>query len=243
MERIAGKSPRRNARIAGVLYLIVFVTAGFAEGFVRNRLVVSGDGAATAAHILAHESLYRLGGAADLVNLVCDTALALIFYELLKPVSRSLSLLAAFFRLMHVGIMATATLNHFAPLVFLGDARGLGSFTAAQLQAEVLVSLRLHTLGYHICLVFFGVACLLLGYLIFKSTFLPWILGVLLAIAGLCYLANSFANFLSLPYDLFPFVAAAGLIGEGSLTVWLLVKGVNEQRWKEQASVAREWLG
>jgi len=241
MERIAGTSPRRNARIAGVLYLIVFVTAGFAEGFVRNRLVVSGDGAATAAHILAHESLYRLGGAADLVNLVCDTALALIFYELLKPVSRSLSLLAAFFRLMHVAIMATATLNHFAPLVFLEDARGLSSLTAAQLQAEVLVSLRLHTLGYHICLVFFGFACLLLGYLIFKSTFLPRILGVLLAIAGLCYLANSFANFLSLPYDLFPFVAAAGLIGEGSLTVWLLVKGVNEQRWKEQASVAREW--
>jgi hypothetical protein len=94
MNRIAEGSPRLKARIAGVLYLIIIVAASFAEFFVRGRLVIDGDATATANNILAHESLYRLGAAAVPIYLACDTAVALIFYELLKPVSRSLSLLA-----------------------------------------------------------------------------------------------------------------------------------------------------
>ena len=233
-------SPRLKARIAGAVYLIVGVTAAFAEVFVRGRLVVRGDAAATAASILAHQSLYRLGGAADLINAAGDTVLALLFYELLKPVSRSLALLAAFFRLVHVAVLATTTLNHFAPLVFLGGTDDLGAFTAQQLQAQALVSLRMHDLGYNVCLVFFGFACVLMGRLIYRSTFLPRILGVLLAIAGLGYLTNSFVHFLAPTYgpQVFRYVMVPSGIGELLLILWLLVIGVNTQRWNERAAAA-----
>ncbi len=240
-ERIAEASPRLKARIAGVLYLIAGAAGGFAEVFVRGRVVVRGDAAATAANILTHESLYRLGGAADLIGLVCDTAVALIFYELFKPVNRSLSLLAAFFRLMFVAIMAATTLNHFAPLVFLGSSR-LSVFSTAQLQAQALVSLRLHALGFNISLVFFGFTCLLLGCLIFRSTFLPHVVGVLMAITGVGYLINSFVHFLAPAFGayVFRYVLVPCGIGEFVLIIWLLVMGVNEQRWKEQATAAGE---
>jgi hypothetical protein len=236
-ERIAEASPRLKARVAGVLYLLIFVAAPFAEFFVRGRLVISGDPAATATNILAHELLFRLGFVAELITLVCDTTVALIFYDLLKPVSRSLSLLAAFFRLMLVAIMAVDSLNYFSPLVLLGGAHFLTAFKADQLQGLVLVSQSLFTHGYNISLVFFGFHCLLIGYLIYRSTFLPRIIGVLLAIGGPCYVTNSLASFLS-PGFAAPYLLIPPGLGELSLTLWLLVVGVNVQRWKEQASAA-----
>ena len=239
MERTRQASPRLKARIAGALYLIVIVTAVFAEIFVRGRLLVRGDAAVTAANILGHEFLYRLGGAADLINLACDTALALLFYELLKPVSRSLSLLAAFFRLMHVAILAVSTLGHFAPLIFLGGARDLNVFSPEQLQELALVSLRLHGQGYHITLVFFGFSSLLLGYLICRSIFLPRIFGVLLAVAGSGYLIIGFANFIAPAFrSRISLILLPSGIAELLLTLWLLVMGVNGTRWKEQAREA-----
>ena len=120
-ERIAEASPRFKAKIAGVFYLLTILTGVFAL-FLRGRLVVSGDAAATATNILAHEPLYRLSGAAILITLACDTAVALIFYDLLNPASRSISLLAAIFRLMYVTILAVSSLNYVAPLALLGTA-------------------------------------------------------------------------------------------------------------------------
>jgi Domain of unknown function (DUF4386) len=240
MERSAEASPRFKARIAGVFYLLIFVTAPFAEFFVRGKLVVYGDAAATATNILAHESLYRLGFAAELITLACDAAVALIFYELLKPVSRSLSLFAAVFRLMLVAIMAVNSLNYFAPLVLLGGAHFLTAFKADQLQALTLMSHTLYGTGYDISLVFFGFHILLIGYLIFRSGFLPRILGALLAFAGMCYLTSSFANFLAPAFGdaLGIYIIVPGAVAELLLTLWLLIKGVNVQRWQEQASAA-----
>ena len=242
-ERIAETSARVKARIAGALYLTLGIMAGFAEVYVRGRLVVRGDAAATAANILAHESLYRLGGAADLINVVCDTFLALLFYELLKPVSRSLSLLSAFFRLMHVAILAVSTLYHFAPLVLLGGGTDLTAFSTQQLQAQTLVSLRLHALGYNICLVFFGFACLILGILIFRSRFLPRSFGVLMGLAGLCYMINSFAKLVTpaFAHALFPWILLPAFPAELGLPLWLLVMGVNVYRWKQQANAIAEF--
>jgi hypothetical protein len=233
-----------KARIAGVLYLFGGSAGAFAELFVRDGVVVRGDAAATAANILAHEWLYRLGGSLDLLSLACDTALALLFYELLKPVNRSLSLLAAFFRLMHVAIMATVTLNHFAPLVFLRGAHDSSVFTVAQLQAQAAFSLRLHSVGYNISLVFFGFSCLLIGCLIFRSIFLPRIIGVLMTIAGLAYLTNSFVHLLAPAFGayVFRYVLVPCGIGELLLVLWLLAVGVNAQRWKEQAIAFNEPL-
>jgi hypothetical protein len=134
------------------------------------------------------------------------------------------------------------TLNHFAPLVLLGGAHFLTAFRTDQLQALALASLNLHGTGYSIGLVFFGFHCVLIGYLISRSAFLPRILGVLMAIAGLGYLTNSFVNLLapSLQHYLYPWVLLPGGVAELSLCLWLLVIGVNVQRWKEQASAARK---
>ncbi len=179
VERIAEASPRFKAKIAGVFYLLTFLTGGFAL-FVRGRL----------------------GFAADLIATACYIAVTLLFYDMFKPVNRSLSLLAAFVSLVGCAI-GGLNLFHLAP--------------------------------FHISpLVFFGFYCLLIGYLILRSTFLPRILGALMAFGGLgwlTFLSPPLAKYLS-PYILLP-----GILGEGVLTLWLLVVGVNEQRWKEQASV------
>jgi hypothetical protein len=242
MERIREASPRLKARLAGAFYAIIIVAAPFAEVFVRGRLVVYSDAAATAANILAHETLYRLAGATDLITFACDAAVALIFYELLRPVSKSLSLFAAFFRLLYAGIAIVNTLNHFTPLILLGDTHLLAAFKTDQLQTLALASLRMHGIGYNIGLVFFGIHLVLLGYLISRSNFLPPILGWLTAVAGLCYLTNSFVNLLSptLQHYLYPYILMPSGVAELALCLWLLVRGVNVQRWKEQAGAVQE---
>jgi uncharacterized protein DUF4386 len=180
MELIAGASPRPKARIAGVFYLLTFLTGGAAL-FLRGRL----------------------GLAAGLVAGACYIAVTLLFYYIFKPVNKSLSLLAALFSLVGCAIGALSPF-HLAPSNINN-------------------------------LVFFGFYCLLIGYLIFRSTFLPRILGALLAFSGLgwlTFLTPKLASYLS-PYNMI-----AGVLGEGALTLWLLVMGVNVQRWKKQASAA-----
>jgi uncharacterized protein DUF4386 len=236
MERIAEASPRLKARIAGVFYLLEMLTGGFAL-FVLRRLGVSGDAAATATNILAHQSLFQLGFAADLIQFACYVVVTGLFYDLFKPVNRSLSLLAAFFSLVGCTIGALSCLFYLAPLVVLGGAQYLSVFNVEQLQALALMCLKLYGQCFNISFVFFGFYCLLIGYLIFRSTFLPRILGVLMAIAGsgwLTFVSPALAMYLS------PYILAPGILGEGSLMLWLLVIGVNAERWKEQASAAGE---
>jgi hypothetical protein len=236
MEPMAEASPRLTARIAGVFYLLTTLTRMFVEIFVRNRLVVSDDAAATATNIMAHESLWRWGFAADIMAFASYIALTALLYELFKPVNRSLSLVAAFFSLVAAVVQAISSLFHLAPLFLLGGAPYLRVFTVEQLQALALVFLRLRAAAYHnIGLVFFGLYCLLVGILILRSIFLPRILGVLMVLAGLSYVL-----FLSPPLarSLQPYILVFPGVGQISLCLWLLVMGVNAQRWKEQASAA-----
>ena len=192
MERIAEASPRFKARIAGVFWLMAILTGAFAM-FARGRF----------------------GLAANLIATACYLAATVLVYDLLKPVNRNLSLLAAFFSLVGCAIGASSSLFH------------LGA------QAS--------NIGF----VFFGLHCLLVGYLILRSTFLPRTVGALMAFGGLGWLTLSFATLLSPPLarSLSPYILAPGILGELSLTVWLLVIGVNEQRWKEQASAAGASIG
>jgi len=239
MVRIAETSPRTKARIAGLLYLIVIVGGIFAEVIVRGRLVVPGDAAATAHNIVTHELLYRLGFAVEVFYCACNVPLILIFYDLFKVVSRSVASLVVLFSLVGTAVESVSLLAHFAPLVFLGGGRQLGAFTTEQLQAWSYASLQFFESGFAIALVFFGFYCFAIAYLIIRSTFFPRIIGVLLAIQGLFYLINSFSNFLAPKFaaHFFPFLAASG-VAEISLCLWLLIMGVNVQRWKEQASAA-----
>jgi hypothetical protein len=234
MERIAEASLRPRARITGVVYLLYFLTAILGEFFLRG-LVVDGDAAATATNILAHESLFRMGLATGLIATAFYIAVTARFYDLFKPVNRSLSLLAAFFSLVGCAILAFASLFQLAPLVVLGGSQYLSVFRVEQLRALALMFLELNTQAGNICVVFFGVYCLLIGYLIFRSAFLPRILGVLMALAGLgwlTFLSPPLANYLS------PYILILGFLAELSLMLWLLVMGVNVQQWKEQVSEA-----
>lgn len=226
---------KKTARVAGFLYLIIIIAGIFAEFFVRQSLITPGDATATAHNIMASEGLFRMGIAGDLIMIMCDVALALIFYVLLKPVSNSLSLLAAFFRLGQAAILGINLLNLFFVLQLLSGADYLAVFGADQLHALVLLFLNGHSLGYSIGLVLFGLSLLVLGYLVFKSGYFPRILGVLLIIAASGYLIDSFASFLLPTYDTYEAILALvvflpAFIGELSMCLWLLVKGVKVQQ-------------
>jgi uncharacterized protein DUF4386 len=235
MEHIPETSPRSQARLAGVCYLLTFVTGGLAI-FARHGLVVDGNPAATATNMLAHESLFRLGTAGDLLVVASYIAVTALFYGLFKPVSRSGSLIAAFFSLVGCAVLGVTCLFQLVPFVVLQGAQYASVFKPEQLQALAYMSLELYGQAYSIAVVFFGFYCLLIGYLILKSTFLPRLLGALMVFAGLGWL-----TYLSPPLarSLSPYILAPGILGEGSLTVWLLVKGVNASKWQEQASAGR----
>jgi hypothetical protein len=233
-EPLGQASPRPRARLTGVVYLVYFLTAVLGEFFLRG-LVVSGDAAVTANNILAHQPLFRLGLATGLIATACYIAVTALFYDLFKPVNRSLCLLAAFFSLVGCAISACASLFQLSPFVVLGGSQYLSVFQVDQVRALALIFLELNTQAANVYQVFFGVYCLLIGYLIFRSAFLPRILGVVMAFAGLgwlTFLSPPLANYLS------PYILVLGFLAELSLMLWLLVVGVNVQRWKEQASAA-----
>jgi Domain of unknown function (DUF4386) len=240
-DRTFETSPQLYARIGGVLYLIIIVLGLFGEAFVRNRLIVSGDAAATAANIRSMESLWRWGVATELVLLICAIPLTLIFFLLLRPVSREIALLTVFFNLVSIALEANITLYQLAALFPLGDATYLTAFAPQELPALASLSNRMHGYGFGFSLIFFGCVCLLLGYLIFRSGYLPKAIGVLMQIAGVSYLTNSFALILApnLADRIFPAILVPAFVGEVSLCLWLLIKGINLERWQQQTTAPR----
>jgi hypothetical protein len=233
MERTAVVSPRFQARMAGLVAWIT-TTAGF-SAIVMGNLVVNTAAATTARNILAHETLYRLAAVGDVVS-VLYIVYTLLLYNLFRPVNRNLALLGALFSLVGIAVGMLLPLFELAALVVLKEAPSLSGLNLEQVQAIALVMLKLRAQTYAISLVLFGTYNVLTGYLILRSTFLPRILGALLAIAGLGYLINSFATFVSPGFaaHLTPWILIPGG-SELLLAAWLLVVGVNERRWKEQA--------
>jgi hypothetical protein len=233
MERIAEASPRFKARMAGVFQLLEAITATSGQVLILGKLVVDGDAAATAANILGHTQLFWLGFASSLIGVVCHIVWALLMYQLLKPVNRTVSLLAAFVILVGSALQAIAALLYLAPRYILQGGGSLSSFTTQQLQALAQVFLHLNGRAFNVYLVFFGLWLLLIGYLIFKSTFLPRFLGVLVAISGVAWMMYLYPP-ITIP--LYPYIATASAIGEIPLELWLIVMAVNDQRWKEKAA-------
>jgi hypothetical protein len=237
MEGITGTSVHLKARITGALYLLTILTGIFAQGFVSERLVVSGDAAATATNILTHSDLFQLGFAVYLIEMACQIAITALFYDLLKPAGRSVSLVAAFLGVAGCVIKTVSRLFYITPLFVLGGAHYLSVFSAEQLQALALLFLKVNEHGAGIALVFFGFYALLTGYLILRSTFLPRALGVLSVLGGAGWLTFLYPP---LGYRLFPYIAVLGILGAGALILWLLIFGVDEQRWQEQASTTEK---
>jgi hypothetical protein len=232
MEQIAEASPRPNSRTIGVVYVLYFLTAFFGA-FLTKGLVVPSDAAATANSILAHGALYRSGFAVGLIANAIYIAVTALFYRLFEPVNRSMSLLAAFFSLVGCAIQICGGVLQLAPLVILGDSQLLSAFKVEQLQAAALLCLKLYSQAFSIALVLFALYDLLVGYLIFKSTFLPRILGVLLMLAGVGWLTFVWAPLATV---LSSYVLPLGALAEILLMLWLLVKGVNVSAWQERVN-------
>jgi hypothetical protein len=232
LDRIDEASPRTLARVAGILYLLDLLTSVPGDLLAGSAHVVPGDAAATAASIMAHQPLLRLGVAANLFATACYVAVTVVFYALFKAVNRRLALLMMFASLTALAIWTSGSLSQLAATLLVrgGDTSG----PRAQQQALTLLAWNAH--ASKIGVVVFGVYCLLIGYLIVKSTFLPRILGVLMMSGGvglLTYLSPALAG------DLSPYNAVPALAGEISLMLWLLLRGVNVQRREELASEAR----
>lgn len=229
-------SPHLKARIAGLLYLGTIV-GGLSGLSIRSAMLVKDDAAATAANILAAEPLYRASIGADLLSFACYVGVTAMLYGLLKPVSPSLSRLAACFSLAGCAIGAAVTLNLIAPLLLLKGAPYLAAFRPEQLQALALWSLKLHGQGYNIGLIQFGFYCTLLGYLVFRSGFLPRAIGVLLVVGGVCWLTDSLATIVAPPLAaaLSGFTGIGAFVGEASLCLWLLAFGLNAPQWESRA--------
>lgn len=228
---------RLLARIGGVLYLAIIAIGASGELLVRGSIVVPGDATATVANLRSMEWLWRLGVAGEVVLLSCALSLTLIFYVLLRPVNRTLAQMAVLFNLVSIAIEAVAAGSLAGTLHATGTAPYLSAFSPDQLGAMAMLSVRAHTTGFAVALIFFGFECLILGYLIRRSTYLPWIIGVLMQVAGACYAINSFAVLLSPPLAsrLFPLILMPSLVAELTFALWLLIKGVRVEKWPEPA--------
>jgi Domain of unknown function (DUF4386) len=229
-------SPQVYARTGGVLYLVTIVFGAFAEGFVMNKLVAPGDAVRTAHNIIASRGLWNVAVAGDLIVPIIAVAGVWISYVLLSPVSKSLILLDVFFTLVSLAVEAVSKLFLLLVLPILSTTGYLQAFEPRQLEILANLALRSHDIVFNIALIFFGCACLVEGYLIYKSGYFPKFIGILMQLAGLCYLVSCFAAlFAPAIADLItPAILLPPLIGESSYCLWLLIKGVDIGKWNER---------
>ena len=241
MKAVDAERARRIAHIGGFLYLLIILLGGLGEALVRGRIVVESDPAATVANLRSMEWLWRVGVAGELLLLSFTVVLALILYVLLREVNRELALLAAFFNLMCVAVEAVAAVS-LASALFPLTGPLASAMHADRVGEVVMLAIRSHEAGFGVALVFFGIECLILGHLIYHSGFIPGTIGRLMQLAGLCYLVNSFTLILSPAVSsiIFPAILLPVLLGEGSLALWLLFKGVRPDRWKGDQEAAPE---
>jgi hypothetical protein len=235
----AKTSPLVYARTAGVLYLIIIVFGVFGEAFVRSSLFVQGDAAATASNILASQGLFRVGFLADSVMFLCDVALAVLLFVLLRPVGKTLALVAMFFRLTQTAVIAMNLLNYHAAIILLGNPVYAGAFEPAQLNSLSHFFLELHGHGYDLGLLLFGVHCFLLGRLVIRSGYFPKVLGILMMAAAVAYLVGSYTRFLAPSYvsAVAPIYIVA-FVSELAFCLWLLVRGVRMDEWNRRVGAA-----
>lgn len=235
-------SPRTLARITGLFFLLTMLGGIFAQGLVSERLIDFNNAATTATNILTHKGLFLLGFSVYLLEMACQVATMVLFYVLLRPVSKTVSLLSACWGLTGAVVKTFARVFYITPLFVLESSISGGStavssvlsgLTGEQVQSVALILLRVNDYGAAVALAFFGFSTVLKGWLIFRSTFLPRWLGVLSFVSGLGWLTFVYPP---LGYRAFMILAPIGLLSSVVTIFWLLVKGVNENKWKEQAA-------
>ena len=223
---------RKSARVAGLLYVLLGITGAFGIAIVPGILIVPGNATATADRIRSSELLFRLGIASELIAAVSFIFLVLALYRLFKGVSKERASLMVTLVLISVPISFVNALNAIAALVFLSGPDYLSVFEKQQLETLALVFLGLHSQGLSVASIFWGLWLLPLGALVIGSGFAPRVLGFLLILAGLAYLASSLTSLLLPQYRQLasgvgtPFEA----VGELSMIAWLLITGAKASR-------------
>lgn len=233
----AAGSIQTYARLAGVLGLLSFLGGGFGEAYAPSVLIEGADAAATARNIRASELLFRLGFAGYLVEALCDVALTWAFYVLLRPVHRNLALLTVFFRLVGTAGFAMGQVLYFSALPIVTGADDLNTFSAGQRESLALLAINAGGIGLVVFSMFYGAGTAVLGYLMFRSEYLPRVLGFLLAVAGLAFVIKAFASVLAPAYAS-PLLLLPVPFAWVPLTLWLLLKGVDVPKWHAKAEVA-----
>lgn len=229
-------SIQKTARITGFLYLLLIPLGVFGIIYVPTTLIIPGDIAATASNIMANELLFRLSIVSALVAQLVNIFVVLLLYKLLKPVNKTHAALMVIFLLLAIPIAFINELTHVAVLFLLSGSDTLKVFTVDQLHALVSLFLDLHEGGIFIAHVFWGLWLLPMGYLVFRSGFLPRMIGIFLMIGCFGYLLDSLIFFLLPNFDVK--VSEFTFIGELFITFWLLIKGVNVEQWNKRALAA-----
>jgi len=225
-------SPKRLARTAGVFYLITIVAAIVAQGVIAQRIVSSTDAAVTARNIVAHADMFRFGYTMYMIEMVAQTIMTMLFYELLKPVSKTWSLVGAVIGVVGCGIKALSRVFFVAPAIVVEGSPYLNTFSTDQLHSLAQLFYEINEMGAAIAVVFFGFSTVITGWLIVRSTYLPAFLGWIAVVGGIGWLSFLWPP---LGYRLNMYIAAIGLLGSVATIVWLIVFGVKEERWAEQA--------
>jgi len=232
---ISETSPSTRGRILAGLYLSVIICGIIAQAAIADRLVVSNDGGETAANILGNKSLYRLGYTLFMVEMVAQIAVSAMFYDLLKPVNRSLARITAIIGITGAGIKTLARLFYYTPLILLSGAPYLSAIEPTPLAALSLAFIKINTQAAAIALVFFGFETLFRGWLIFRSEFLPRFLGVLSMVGGVGWLTYLWPP---LGSQVFVGVALFAIVGVIATCGWLFIRGVDDAKWRERAALA-----
>lgn len=228
-------SPSSRGRVLAALYLFVIAGGIVAQILIADRFVDRNDAAATAANILANRSLYRLGFTIFMLEMVAQVAVSALFYDLLKPVNRSVARLSLIIGLTGSGIKTMARLFYYAPLILLSGAPYLASLAPDQLETLSLAFIRINNQGAAIALIFFGFETLLRGWLVFRSEFLPRFLGVFSIVSGLGWLTYLWPP---LGSQVFVAVALTAIAGVIATAAWLFIRGVDDEKWRARSVVA-----
>jgi hypothetical protein len=237
--RLPNSSPQFYARLGGALYLAIIVFGAFSEGFVMSKLLVSGEAGATARNILAAPGLWNVAVALNVLLVLFAVPLLWIEYLLLRPVSKSLVLLALFLNLVSLSVESVSKVFMLLVMPILDNPQYAQTLGTQQVAVFANLALKAHGVAFNVALLFFGLTCLVNGYLIFRSGYLPKVLGVLMQLAGAGYLLSCFAALFApaLADVLLPALLLLPFIGELSLCLWLLIKGVNLAKWKAHADL------
>ncbi len=227
------------ARSAGAFYLFIILAGIFGQIIVRGSLIVPGNPSTTVANIAASAYLWRLGVFGDILMHLCDIPVMFLLYRLFRPVSEGIAMTALGFNLIQTAVLVVNKITLIIPLVLLEKSPVGAAFNPEQINSQAIFWIDVHNYGFSLGLIFFGTACLLYGSLLFKSTYFPRTIGVLVSLAGLSYIINSFTLILApeLSGSVTPVLVIA-LVGEMSFTLWLLIKGVKVSEF-EKAESAR----